>query len=350
MAHVMEAGPLDPKQRERLEVIKTSGESLLSVLNDMLDFAKIEAGYLKLSERAFDLAPVLAAACNPFAAIAAAKGIAFNVTVAPSAGGQWRGDDQRLRQIVSNLTANAVKFTEAGAVVVAVDATETGLRIVVRDTGIGMRPDQIPRLFEKFTQADSSNTRKFGGTGLGLAICRDLTNLMGGTLTAISAENEGSAFTFEAPLAHQQAGSVEKSPPAPAAPAGDRQLRVLAADDNLVNQDVLLGLLAPLGAEVVMTKDGEAAVAAFRKGRFDVVLMDIHMPRMNGMEATRLIRAWEAQQGLPPTPVLAVTANLMTHHVGAYLAAGMDGVVAKPIQIDKLFAALGDVLPMKKAA
>lgn len=350
MTYVMESGPLDPKQRERLKVIKTSGESLLSLLSDMLDFAKIEAGYLKLQETTFDLGAVLATACSPFAAMAADKGVKFDLNVAPSAIGHWRGDEQRLRQVVSNLVANAVKFTEVGAVGVVVDTTEIGLRILVRDTGIGMKPDQIPRLFEKFTQADSTNTRKYGGTGLGLAICRDLTNLMEGTLTARSIEGQGSIFTFEAPLAHVKPALAAKDKTAPPALAEVGQLRILAAEDDPINQEVLAALLEPLGAKLVMTADGDAAVAAYCKGQFDMVLMDIHMPKMNGMDATRAIRAWEAQQGLPPTPILAVTANLMTHHIAAYRDAGIDGVVGKPIHVGKLFDAIVGVLPLQRAA
>jgi len=349
MAHVMEAGPLEPAQRERLQVIKTSGESLLGLLNDMLDLAKIEAGYMKLEESTFDLEAALQPACEGFAAMAEAKGVAFDLRIAPAAAGQWRGDPKRLRQVVANLVANAVKFTAIGAVGVVADATETGLRVIVRDTGIGMKPEQIPQLFEKFTQADSSSTREFGGTGLGLAICRELTELMGGTLTARSIEGQGSVFTFEAPLVSLAAADTPRPGIAAKADPGGR-LRILAAEDNLINRRVLAALLEPLDAELVMTADGEEAVVAYRQGAFDVVLMDIQMPKMSGVEATKAIRDWEAQHGLPQTLILAVTANLMTHHVAGYLAAGMDGVVAKPIDARQLLAALASVAPLARAA
>jgi signal transduction histidine kinase len=349
MAHVMDAGPLEPAQRERLHVIQSSGESLLALLNDMLDLAKIEAGYMKLEDAAFDLEALLRPACQGFGAMAVEKGVAFDLSIAPAATGQWRGDAQRLRQVVANLVANAVKFTSIGAVGVVVDTTETGLRIVVRDTGIGMKPEQIPQLFEKFTQADSSSTRKFGGSGLGLAICRDLTELMGGTLSARSIEGQGSIFTFEAPLVHETPAEPARAEPTPeAAPHG--RLRILAAEDNVINQKVLAALLEPLDVELVMTADGEAAVAAYRQGAFDAVLMDIQMPKMNGVEASRAIREWESQRGAPQTPILAVTANLMSHHVADYLAAGMDGVVAKPIEARKLLEALANLSPLAQAA
>ncbi|THD64390.1 ATP-binding protein [Phenylobacterium sp.] len=349
MAHVMEASPLEPAQRERLQVIKTSGESLLGLLNDMLDLAKIEAGYMKLDDSAFDLEATLRQACESFATMAAEKGVAFDFCLAPAAAGQWRGDPKRMRQVVANLVANAVKFTATGAVGVVVDTTETGLRIVVRDTGIGMKPEQIPQLFEKFTQADSSSTRQFGGTGLGLAICRELTELMGGTLTADSIEGQGSIFTFEAPLVILAPADAPRPEPANKPQPGGR-LRVLAAEDNLINQKVLAGLLESVDADLVMVADGEEAVAAYRQGGFDVVLMDIRMPKMSGIEATRAIRAWEAQHGLPQVPILAVTANMMTHHVAGYLAAGMDGVIAKPIELKKLLAALAEISPLARAA
>ena len=347
MAHVMAAGPLEPAQREKLRIIKTSGESLLTLLNDMLDLAKIEAGYMKLDDATFDLAAVLSSACDGFAVMAAEKGVKFDLRVSEAAAGAWRGDAQRLRQVVSNLVANAVKFTSIGAVGVVVDATESGLRIMVRDTGIGMKPEQIPQLFEKFVQADSSSTRRFGGTGLGLAICRQLTELMGGTLTASSIEGQGSVFTFEAPLVRvAPAPAVERV--APTAPTG--RLRILAAEDDHINREVLAALLEPLDADLVFAADGEAAVEAYRRGGFDVVLMDIRMPKMSGVEATKAIRDWEDQRGLPRTPILAVTANLMTTHVTEYMAAGMDAVIGKPIDARKLLAALADISPLARAA
>jgi two-component system, sensor histidine kinase len=315
----------------------------------MLDLAKIEAGHMKLGDSAFDLEATLRQACDGFAAMAAEKGVKFDLSLASAAAGTWRGDAQRLRQVVSNLVANAVKFTSIGAVGVVVDATATGLRIVVRDTGIGMKPEQIPRLFEKFTQADSSSTRKFGGTGLGLAICRELTALMGGTLTAQSIEGQGSIFTFEAPLAAAAPADHVRPELAVKATAKGR-LRILAAEDNLMNQKVLAGLLESVDAALVFAADGEDAVEAYRRGGFDVVLMDIRMPKMGGVEATKAIRDWEAQRGLPQTPILALTANLMTHHIAGYLAAGMDGVIAKLIEARKLLAALADLSPLARAA
>jgi len=348
MAHVMEAGPLEPAQRERLKVLTSSGEGLLSLLNDVLDLAKVEAGQLTLDDRTFDLEAALRPSFEAFAVSAQLKGVTFDATFEPGAMGGWRGDPARLRQIVSHLVANAVKFTSAGGVKVRVAAALDGLRVTVSDTGIGIRPDQIARLFEKFTQADGSNTRMFGGTGLGLAICRDLAALMGGDITAQSVQGAGSTFTLFAPLGHLSTAAPAGAAGAPKASC-DR-VRVLAAEDNLTNQKVLAALLEPLGVDLVMTSDGDEAVAAFQAGDFDLVLMDIQMPRLGGVKATAAMRSWEKFHGRPRTPILAVTANVMTHQTGAYLAAGMDGVIPKPIDPAKLYAAVAGALPLLAAA
>jgi len=198
----MSMGELDPPQRERLGVIRQSGSLLLAVLNDVLDLSKIEAGKLTLVKEDFDLETSLSATIESFGAMARSKGLDFQVSVADEARGWWRGDADRLRQIVGNLISNAVKFTPQGSVAARVDVNpDTGsLRLVVRDSGVGIAPEKLPALFEKFTQADNSATRRFGGTGLGLAICRDLAQLMGGEITAASTLGQGSTFTLVLPL------------------------------------------------------------------------------------------------------------------------------------------------------
>jgi signal transduction histidine kinase/ActR/RegA family two-component response regulator len=344
MAEVMAMDDLKPAQRERLSVIRESGDLLLAVLNDVLDLSKIEAGRLELAADDFDLATLAVSLRDSFSSQAREKGLAFEVAVAPEAQGVWRGDVDRLRQILGNLVANALKFTLQGAVAVRFASAEdgSGLRIDVADTGIGISPEIQQRLFDKFVQADSSTTRQFGGSGLGLAICRELATLMGGSVAVQSREGQGSTFTvlLAMPRGGTLAPAVEQAEQ-PAAPASTSpSLRVLAADDNPTNQKVIAAVLAPLGAQVELVADGAACVEAWKRGDYDIILMDIHMPVMDGVEAARTIRDIEAADGRPRTPIVAVTANALAHQVEGYIAAGMDGHVAKPIEVTKLYAAI----------
>ena len=342
MAEVMAMDDLKPAQRERLAVIRDSGGLLLAVLNDVLDLSKIEAGRLDLTAENFDLATLATSLRDSFASEARDKGLAFEVAVAPEAQGVWCGDVDRLRQILGNLISNALKFTLNGAVAVRFASAEdgSGLRIDVADTGIGISPEIQPRLFDKFVQADSSTTRQFGGSGLGLAICRELATLMGGGIAVQSREGQGSTFTVV--LAMPRGGEmapVAETIDAPAPTARTRP-RVLAADDNPTNQKVIAAVLAPLGAEVELVADGAACIEAWKRGGHDIILMDIHMPVMDGVEAAKTIRELERAEGRRRTPIVAVTANALAHQVEGYLAAGMDGHVAKPIEVTKLYAAI----------
>ena len=341
MTEVMDMDDLNPTQRERLAVIRDSGALLLSVLNDVLDLSKIEAGRLELVERDFDLSDLAAKVRETYAGQAREKKLAFEVSVAPEALGAWRGDVDRLRQILTNLVSNALKFTLEGSVSVRFGSAEngSGLRIDVMDTGIGIAPETLPRLFDKFVQADNSTTRRFGGSGLGLAICRELATVMGGEIHVQSREGQGSTFTVVVSIPRAE-GSVEAEAPPQASPLGERRLRVLAADDNPTNQKVIAAVLAPLGAEVVLVADGKACVEAWKLGGYDVILMDIHMPVMDGVDAARAIRALEAADHRERVPIVAVTASALVHQVEGYLAAGMDGHVAKPIEVTKLYAAI----------
>jgi PAS domain S-box-containing protein len=351
MAQAMAAGPMEPEQQERLEVIRQSGEALLTVLNDVLDLSKIEAGRLELEEAEFDIAVVASAAHAAFSAIAAQKSIAFELIVTRAAAGVYFGDATRVRQILNNLISNALKFTEVGGgtVTVTVGRRRGALTLTVADTGIGMSHAQQAALFEKFVQADASTTRRFGGTGLGLAICRELAELMGGRIEALSVEGQGSTFVVTLPLprgGRTTARAVSVSAPADGHPASREpsDVRLLAAEDNPVNQLVLQTLLSQFGIQVVMVGDGVDAVAAWESGDWDVILMDVQMPRMDGPTATRFIRERERIQGRRRTPIVALTANAMTHQVDEYLAAGMDDFVAKPIDIRLLVAALNAAL------
>jgi CheY-like chemotaxis protein len=316
---------------------------LLAVLNDVLDLSKIEAGKLTLFEEEFEVENVFTQARDTFGVMATAKGLAFSLEIADAAKGWRRGDADRLRQVVGNLLSNAVKFTPKGSVAALVDVGDTdGLRIVVRDSGVGIPAEKLATLFEKFTQADNSATRRFGGTGLGLAICRELIHMMGGTIQVESREGEGSTFTVDLPLPRCRLEALHGEDGLGANEDGN--LRILAAEDNPTNQQVLRAVLGSLGIEVDIVPDGKEAVAAWRGGTYDLVLMDIQMPVMDGIAATAAIRAGEAASGRKRTPIIAVTANALTHRVAEYMAVGMDAHVVKPIEIARLYDAISTVL------
>jgi signal transduction histidine kinase len=341
MAQVMSRHPLDAEQGKRLEVIREQGELLLHILNAVLDLSKIESGKLELERHPFDLAQEVRAACEAFANQARLKDLDFQVAIDDAAKGWWMGDDLRLRQVVNNLASNAVKFTSHGHVRVEIRLVEAGLRFEVRDTGIGVPAEKLDSLFEKFTQADGSTTRRFGGTGLGLAISRELVELMGGTLEASSAPGVGSTFSFTLPLERCAAAPAHQVPLDDSAVAeGGAGIRILAAEDNPTNQLILRALLEPLHVDLTLVENGVAAIEAFQMARFDLVLMDAQMPEMNGPEAAAEIRRIEAAEGRHRTPILALTANVMNHQLAAYMEAGMDGHVAKPIDAGKLFEAI----------
>jgi len=343
MAEVMAMGDLEPVQRERLQIIRQSGGLLLAVLNDVLDLSKIEAGKLTLISEPFDLEPVIASVTESFDVMAKNKGLALKVEVDDSAAGWWEGDSDRLRQILGNLLSNAVKFTLQGEVSATIDVRQDNgaLRLTVRDTGVGIAPEKLPSLFEKFTQADNSATRRFGGTGLGLAICRELTQMMGGAINVESREGVGSVFVVELPLSRCEPIGTSA---ADAIQTEQDGLRLLAAEDNATNQQVLAAVMESLGIEIHIVPDGKQAVEAWKDCEYDLILMDIQMPVMDGIAASREIRAAERDGGRPRTPILALTANALSHQVEEYMAAGMDGHVAKPIEIAKLYEAISNAL------
>jgi signal transduction histidine kinase len=343
MAQILNVGELSPVQRERVEVIRRSGEDLLAVLNDVLDISRIEAGKMEIEGGEVD-AEVLGRNVHAvFDSVAATKkNLAFEVEVAPSAFGPRRGDPTRVGQILNNLVSNALKFTPEGLVRVVVEGMgpggAQGLKFTVTDTGVGVPADKIGLLFEKFTQADNSNTRRFGGTGLGLALCRELAQMMRGDIEVRSVEGQGSVFTATLPLARIAdaiAGEV-----AGLEDDDERPLRVLAAEDIPTNQLVLRTVLESFGVDLHMVDNGREAVEAWQHGAYDVILMDIQMPEMDGVAATLAIRAAEERSGRARTPIIAVSANAMAHHVKEYRLAGMDGHVAKPIELVKLHTAI----------
>ncbi|THD62752.1 MAG: response regulator [Phenylobacterium sp.] len=326
--------------REQVEVIRTSGEGLLAILNDILDLSRVEAGKLELEAMDFDLGELAAGARQTFAPLAEAKGVAVVLEMGEGAAGIYRGDPTRVRQILHNLISNALKFTENGRIAVRVARDAGGaVRLSVADQGVGISAEALSRLFAKFEQADASTTRRYGGAGLGLSICRELAELMGGSIGAESEPGHGSTFTVLLPLP-RVGDAVARAAAAEATDAPVRPLRVLAAEDNAVNQLVLKTLLAQVGVQPVLVSDGRAAVEAWTREPWDLILMDVQMPVMDGPTATRAIRAAEARTGRTYTSIVALTANAMSHQVADYAAAGMDGHVAKPIEAASLYAAL----------
>jgi signal transduction histidine kinase len=339
MAQAMAGDELSDRQRDRLSVVHRSGEALLAILNDVLDLSKIEAGKLELEQLEFELAEVARGAYSAFTALANKKGLSFALDI-EDARGRYLGDPTRLRQILYNLISNALKFTEQGEIRVTAKHQGDILEISVKDTGVGIPPESLSKLFAKFDQLDSSTTRRFGGTGLGLAICRELAQLMSGEIGVTSELGLGSTFTLRVPLPWMGKEKaictvVETLPDRP-----EIALRVLAAEDNAINQLVLKTLLHQMGVDPTVVDNGQLAVAAWEGGDWDVILMDIQMPVMDGLTATAQIRAKELATGRDRTPIVALTANAMSHQVEQYAAAGMDGHVAKPIQAAELFAAL----------
>ncbi len=346
MTQAMALEPLSEPQRARLDVVRQSGEALLAILNDVLDLSKIEAGKLELELIEFDLADVMQGAHAAFGALAAAKGLSFSLDIS-GAEGVYRGDPTRIRQILYNLISNALKFTAAGNIRVRAEAAPEGLRLIVSDTGEGIAPDKLGQLFGKFIQGDASTTRRFGGTGLGLSICRELAELMGGAIEARSTPGEGSTFvvTLRARKVGPPRDAVTLPSPSEPPTPWSEALRVLIAEDNPVNRLVVRTLLQQAGIEPTVVDDGALAVEAWDGGEWDVVLMDVQMPVMDGLAAVRQIRAREQASGRPRTPVIALTANAMIHQVSEYIAAGMDGHIAKPIEARALFETLARFLP-----
>lgn len=346
MAQAMARDELPEAQRERLAVIRQAGETLLVLLNDLLDLSRIEAGRLELEDGLVDIARIAEGTQATFTTLAAEKDLYFCLEIEESARGYWRGDPTRVRQVLYNLVSNAVKFTARGSVQVNVARKGAHLVLNVNDTGPGIAPDRLGSLFDKFVQADASTTRKFGGSGLGLAICRELCGLMGGTIAVHSVLGQGSSFTVRLPLPPAEApepAPAQNGPLGLAAPEG-RLIRVLAAEDNPMNQLVLKTLLSPMMIDLHIVDDGERAVEAWADGGWDVILMDVQMPRMDGPTAARAIRAREEAEGRPRTPIIALTANAMSHHEKEYLDAGMDALTPKPIELERLLGALDAVL------
>jgi signal transduction histidine kinase/CheY-like chemotaxis protein len=339
---------LSEEQRKQVRIIKHSGETLLSLLNDILDLTKVEAGQVELEDLNFDLSDLLDSVKALWESRFQAKTLGFSIEVASELPSVLRGDPIRIRQILFNLIGNASKFTETGGVRVVVSqqsqrSDEVEIRFDVIDSGIGIPADLQPRLFSSFTQADSSVTRKYGGTGLGLAISKQLAELMGGEIGVESVVGQGSRFWFSVRCApgDPQAAKAElfsSEALGDKAPEWDRKLRILIAEDNHVNQAVLRAILGQTGHEIEIVDDGAKAVAAVMRSSYDLVLMDVQMPDMDGVTATRKIRDLPGDVG--QIPIIALTANAMKGNREEYLAAGMTDYVSKPINSHELSLAI----------
>jgi two-component system, sensor histidine kinase and response regulator len=361
LTHLLRTDPVTRRQDELLGKVGENAEHLLKILNDILDLSKIEAGKLILEPSDFPLADVLEHLRSMEAERVAQKGLRLTLTVAPDVPPGLHGDGLRLAQILLNLVGNAVKFTAAGGVDIAVARLpERGtdwLRFTVRDSGIGIAPQDVTRLFETFEQADASTTRRYGGSGLGLAICRSLVDLMGGSITVESRLGEGSAFMVEVPLpaaavagraapTSEPAASPRLALAARSAAARRPGARVLLAEDSLVNQEVATAFLRLAGVTVDAVADGQAAVEAAARVRYDLILMDIQMPVLDGLVATRQIRAMPGRQDVP---IVAMTANAFDEDRRACLEAGMNDHLAKPVDPDRLYATLERWVPLRRS-
>jgi signal transduction histidine kinase/CheY-like chemotaxis protein len=357
VASALSRTALGPNQREMVGLIESSAQTLESLLSDVLDLARVESGRLVLASEPFDLRRCLADVGALFQPSAEAKSLDLIVEPAPDLEGAFLGDAARIRQVLSNLVANAVKFTPAGQVRIGASALRTpqgvDARIWVKDTGIGFDAETKSRLFGRFEQADGSITRRYGGTGLGLAISRSLAERMGGSLEADAAPGQGATFTLSLPLVRSAAPALaEPLPGAAGEPPCEAQaaLRVLLAEDHPTNRRVVQLILESAGVELTCVEDGAQAVEAWDRGDFDLVLMDMQMPVMDGLTAMRRIRAEEAARGLPPTQIFALTANAMPEHADASRAAGADGHLTKPISADSLFRTVEDAMRCRATA
>jgi signal transduction histidine kinase/ActR/RegA family two-component response regulator len=328
--------------RGHVQVIAQAGGSLMTVLNDILDFSKVEAGQIELHPEPVDIAAAGLHAIDILQEPARAKGLTLRLET-DGVEGLFEADSQRLRQILLNLLNNAVKFTNEGHVLLAIShaADRQMLRFEVRDTGIGVEPAVIGRLFARFSQADSSTTRDYGGTGLGLAICKGLVERMGGGIGVDSRPAIGSTFWFELPARRPAAAVV--TAPGVGQPAETLRGRVLLVDDHVMNRQLGETLLRLMGCEVDLAESGEAAVAAASEQLYDVILMDVHMPRMDGLQAARAIRALDRPGA--KAPIIAMSADVMPRNIEQCLQAGMVDHIAKPVQMSVMHEVLRRWMP-----
>ena len=333
---------LSPRAAELLKMIRTSGDALERLLSDLLDLARAEDGLIALDQDRFNASEVIRSAATGLAEAAEAKGLTVAIDIDPDLDGAVLGDRARLAQVIESLVGNAVKFTERGHV--RLTASRCGrdeARIVVEDTGVGFDPASKARLFARFQQADTSDTRRFGGAGLGLAIAGELVGLMGGMIDCDSRPGLGSKFWIQVPLPSARAAPAVQA--APSAPAEQRPMRVLLADDHAINRQVIQLMLGDL-AEIICVENGAEAVAKFKTRPFDLVLMDMQMPVMDGLAAIREIRRIEMSRAVAARPIIMISANSRPEHLTASAEAGADLHLRKPLTAEALFSAIESVL------
>lgn len=347
MADLLHSSELDDVQQHYAETLLQSSRSLLTVLNDILDFTKLEAGHFKVQSVAFDVSGFADELRTVLAAQAGDKGLASELVVTDACPACLLGDPARLRQVLNNLISNAVKFTQDGSVRVLLDFEERGgvqyLRCEVSDTGVGLSVDEQARLFRPYEQLDKAPATVIGGTGLGLSIARQITELMQGTLDVESAPGKGSTFSFTArvgrPVQRKRRRQGKSRKPAADGPLSGHALIV---EDNTVNQTLIAAYLDRFGVTYELAANGRQAVAAAEERIFDLILMDVMMPEMDGIEATKAIRALDGE--MAGIPIIALTANAMRGDRESYLASGMDGYVSKPMDANALFQVLAEHL------
>ena len=353
VAQLMDRTTTDPALRTQIGIVEASGTQLLNIINDVLDFSKIAEGKLQLRNEPLRLHPTIHEVGCWFQSAAERKGLHFGIEVDPDIPTVLYGDDARLRQVLTNLLDNAVKFTPAGEVRLMARVLRSGrdyawLRFEVTDTGIGVPSSHHAQIFESFSQVESARVRRFGGTGLGLAICKGLISAMGGEIGVLGGDGPGSTFWFEVPLPRATSGQDSPSGRVTTGsvhPQAWFAAEVLLVEDNAVNALIARQMLELLGCRVQTASNGGAAVEEIGKRRYDLVLMDLHMPGMDGFVATRMVREREQASGAPRTPIVALTADALAADVDLCLAAGMDGHSAKPIQLAALERLLHKFVP-----
>ena len=368
MAQALRDTPLTRDQQDLVDTVSSSGENLLQILNAVLDLSKVEADRMELDVRPLELGALLHRLALAHGAAARRKGIAFETWFAPDAHQTFMLDGLRLQQMLNNLLSNAIKFTTEGSVSLEVsldgDGREKTLIFRITDTGIGMSPEVVSHIFEPFAQADSSTTRAFGGTGLGLSLVRELSRLANGHVEVVSTPGAGSTFTLSLPTRLATADDAINHPDGtdavtdPVAGAGSsppsvsdiRGLRALVVDDSKINRRVLSRFLAVADARIVEACDGQEGLDCALDTSFDVILVDVQMPQMDGAEMTRRVRAAEVQAGSARVPIIGVTANVQREQIVAYHEAGMDHVLAKPLSRAELFDVLNALVVLRDAA
>ncbi|HQZ84873.1 MAG TPA: ATP-binding protein [Actinomycetota bacterium] len=351
IAQLLKDTQLDRRQLELVELIVESGSQQVAIITDLLDYAKIEAGEAEVEQRSFDFSGLLTNVVGTYQAQAFRSGVRLELAPVPADLGRVVSDSLKISQVLSNLLSNAIKFTpRGGSVLVTADLAGRDVHLSVADTGIGMSAEQLQKLFAPFSQADASITRRYGGTGLGLAICRDLVTLLGGELSVESAEGVGTQFGLRLPLAVDSPAEVDPDPAAdrwPAELGSKAALEVLVAEDNKVNAMVISAMLESLNCRVTLTCDGAEAVAAYLAQEFDLLLLDLHMPVMDGLKVVELVRSHERSHGLAGVPIVAFTADAYDETRQVCLAAGFSEFLTKPALKEDVARVVADAFQVR---